>query len=486
MSPADVVRTSLSLLADGPVPLDTVVADLGLRVTSRSASIARCRHGDTQVWLGLVDGDRVREVGVAGGPTADEVAGLVGPGMRAPAWHEGAVPSVVHTVDGDGDLAVRVVVEEDADGGVHQVVVTSTVRLSDEPAPSGRARAPLAREVDRLVRGGRVHELAALLREALARDEDVGVVLRDVLEASEDDVAWVAWWRRTPAMLADEEVAMLLLHLVDRRGGLPAMLPPRLQASRDVLVPPRGPEDRLPAPRGTAWNMAERQLLLGLRDRDRATLAGLADDLSPEAGRLERRIALWRLLYIGGTPVVPISRHPGSGALVHQSFDPFGIDGLWWDPDVRHRPDPPTPVAGWLGTTGGHVRGPAPTRSPMTWHDSPVSSRLLDSGAIGVLSTLVSGASLFHVVSWFAPDAREREPAPELGRTTVAVHGPGGRFSGYATTSPLGAVDEIGAAVDDGRLRWHLPGDTSLEIRTGRQGCPYVDSDGVWVGAAGP
>lgn len=340
----------------------------------------------------------------------------------------------------------------------------------------------LARPASRLresLTAGRVDVAAGLLEELVGDGTDVASLLREAAGCSPADVAWVAPWNQDPGLLDREDVELLLAFLVRRQGRL-RVAPPAGSPLKSAADLEDDPANRYPAVRGVAWSPAERRFLLARWGEDRDAFRGTT---GADAGRHERRRTLWRQLYIDGTPLVVLARHPATHAIVRHSFDPYGVDGPWWNVDTRHRPDGPD-VAGWLGATGGIVRGPRPDGgAALRWLLSPVSQRLLDAGATGVMRRLVSATTTCDVVAWFDLEDREVEPAPDLGQATATVRGADGTFRGYVDVAPLDPRDDVAEAIGSGRLRWITPGDDDHVLRTGLDNCPFVDTDGRWVGA---
>jgi hypothetical protein len=84
----------------------------------------------------------------------------------------------------------------------------------------------------------------------------------------------------------------------------------------------------------------------------------------------EIRELYYRVLaeYVDRLPRVPMSVCPFSGAPLLHSFDPFGLDGPWWQQDREveiEEPAPPPTFKVLLGAVALHGREPAEARDPV-------------------------------------------------------------------------------------------------------------------------
>jgi len=169
--------------------------------------------------------------------------------------------------------------------------------------------------------------------------------------------------------------------------------------------------------------------------------------------------------------VCPICAQP-----LHRSFDPFGLDGLWWRSDAQ--PDEPAPCLHFCALLGAvSLSGPVPPR-PFDVHPGPgvpfVVPRLLKhQDMTAVVSQLPIDGGVAHPIAYFAP---RRPPA----QTVTA----GWARTNHVYTTQLGVhgwraagevMDfELGPWVTASRLRWCAPG----TIQPGEGACPYLDLPG--------
>lgn len=185
-------------------------------------------------------------------------------------------------------------------------------------------------------------------------------------------------------------------------------------------------------------------------------------------------------------PMLPMSRCPFCGFVAEQTFDPHGIDGLWW-------------------------RGPGATREI---HAPPRCPHYFCfTGAVALarpLDVLPFGVSLGPEVPFVVPSILKHP-----GMRVVISSTPIGRHTGYPIFyygdpiipetaglndwghhlwtyyedgQPRGSrgrllFDEecdydLAPWVAQGKVRYVLPGDETMTLRTGVDGCPYLDLPG--------
>ena len=240
--------------------------------------------------------------------------------------------------------------------------------------------------------------------------------------------------------------------------------------------------------RGAPFTAEERAALLeryfaAYRAADAAELARPERDASSFHAEME---AVGRD-YVDAVPIVAISRSPYTGEVFETSLDTFGIDGLWWAYDHLFRPYVPAPadLYGWTGAL--KVDGPLPAFSlkTMPGPDVPfvLPAILRHPSITGVISALPIGPHVGFPVCYFAdpaappPDALER--VDDWGVRTFTFRRPDGSLgSGHATQADEDKDFELGPWLASGKLRWIGPGDETLTLRTGEDGCPYVGLPG--------
>jgi hypothetical protein len=193
--------------------------------------------------------------------------------------------------------------------------------------------------------------------------------------------------------------------------------------------------------------------------------------------------------YLRRLPRPVLSCCPVCAMPVHRSFDPFGLDGLWWRSDAQ--PDEPKPCPHFcllLGAVDLAGTKPAPDFDVHPGPGAPfVIPRILGMpDMVAVISeiTLADGAKAYPI-AYFAP---KRPPIQALTaswartnfvyQTQLAVQA-WRRADEPPTGSPPDIRDfDLAPWLARGQLRWCAPGsDRSRLATTGA--CPFVDLPGV-------
>ncbi len=192
--------------------------------------------------------------------------------------------------------------------------------------------------------------------------------------------------------------------------------------------------------------------------------------------------------YIAGLPVLPLSRCPITGEAVDHSFDPFGLDGLWWRYLGAARPPERLPAT-WFAFTGAMALRPPYEEMPFAAMPGPaapyVAPRLFrDPAVIAVVSSVAVGRHQGFAIFYFARPMPSADRVNSWGANEYPVFGakPGW---GAVEDDPKEFDFDLARWMAQGRLRWIAPGDTSLALRDGAAGCPYVGLTGTrdlqWV-----
>jgi hypothetical protein len=244
----------------------------------------------------------------------------------------------------------------------------------------------------------------------------------------------------------------------------------------------------VPAPRarrGTPFTEAERSELLA-KFRAAFVAAEAAELARPERDAAPFRREMWELAkaYMDAVPILAISRSPLSGELFETSIDTFGVDGLWWAYDFEYRPyvAPPADLYGWTGAL--KIDGPLPEWSlkAMPGPDVPfvLPALMADPGMVAVISSLQVGQHVGMPICYYAdPLPQDLERIDDWGIRSFTIRRPDGSMaSGHAVQADEDKDFDLRPWLEGGRLRWIAPGDDSLEVRTGVDGCPYVDLPG--------
>jgi hypothetical protein len=164
---------------------------------------------------------------------------------------------------------------------------------------------------------------------------------------------------------------------------------------------------------------------------------------------------------------------------LHRSFDPFGLDGLWWRSDAQ--PEEPQPCLHFCLLQGAvRLDGPAPP-TDFAVHPGPdrpfVLPRLLQHpGMVAVIAQLpIEGGQVFSI-AYFAP---RRPPVQGLaagwGRTNFVYTTQLGEHAWRGADGEVPDFD-LGPWVAAGRVRWCRPGSDRTVLDEGT--CPYLTDPG--------
>lgn len=229
-----------------------------------------------------------------------------------------------------------------------------------------------------------------------------------------------------------------------------------------------------------AQHAAEREFLEQYEAREGQDIdTDTSDALEPFKLRTEQTLqAYWDAL-----PRLPISACPYCGAVLRRAFDPWGIDGFFWQEEMSRRTDEPEPCAHFGVLVGAvNLNGLPPHGGMYDAHLGPevpfVIPRVLSlPGMIAVVSTLsLENGYTTYPIAYFA------DPLPEpfylthpWGRTTMGYRHKGQSF----WTIKNDPWDfELEPWVASRQLRWIAPDDADLHVRSAPEPCPYVGLPG--------
>jgi hypothetical protein len=244
----------------------------------------------------------------------------------------------------------------------------------------------------------------------------------------------------------------------------------------------------VPAPRarrGTPFTAQERQAILGtFREAWEAKERAELDDDDADTAEPRRIMAEAARAYEDGVPIVAISRSPLSGEVFEVSIDTFDLDGLWWAYDYEYRPfvEPPRDLFAWTGAL--KLDGPVPEWSlkAMPGPDVPfiLPGLMALPGMTAVISSLRIGRHVGFPICYYAdPLPQGVERADDWGIRSYTYQRPDGTFaSAHAVQSDEEKDFELRPWLESGRVHWIAPGDDSLTLHRGADGCPYVDLPG--------
>jgi hypothetical protein len=191
-------------------------------------------------------------------------------------------------------------------------------------------------------------------------------------------------------------------------------------------------------------------------------------------------LAAARSRYLEGLHCVNISRCPISGEVLGRRIDVDGLDGPWWDDENPIRPVDEQPVT-FVALCGAVRLGADITPAPFLTKPGPeapfvVPELLAVDGVTAVISSLDIGPHLAYPITYWAHSLPDDTPRPnEWGASSYQL--PNGRW-GADDVFETAYDDELAPWIDANKLAWIAPDDTSLTVRTGRDGCPYVDLPG--------
>lgn len=233
-----------------------------------------------------------------------------------------------------------------------------------------------------------------------------------------------------------------------------------------------------------SWTAEERSHIL--RELEQAQREGLLaadrEDSESEDAWDEKRDLL-EAAYYDGLPRVVMSCCPFCGKPLVRTFDPFGLDGLWWQPDVTPEEPPTCPhfcvLGGAVNYQGLPPRGG--NQEVIPGPEIPfVYPRLLAlPGVVAVISWLpMENGYLAYPIGYFA---EKRPPGEQL----VA----GWRHRHHEWRDQLGTYGsryendkwdfDLRPWLMQGKIRWTAPGsDRTVLSDEPWEHCPYLDLPG--------
>lgn len=239
-----------------------------------------------------------------------------------------------------------------------------------------------------------------------------------------------------------------------------------------------------------AWNLERRQQILASFGTVMARLEVLTwlDDEGGAAGRSEiARLqddlsSLWDA-YAEAVPRLPIARCPFTGSVVHHSCDDAGLDGLWWRWQSPVRPEESLPRTFWA-LTGAVSIAPSPEPAPFLCKPGPgipfVLPALLASPPVkAVVKSFQVGRHTAWAITYFVAVPGLVLPRPAAwGSAESRWTADDGRQRWDVPEDEMELDFRLGPWLQSGKLLWIAPGDENLVLRTGVQGCPYLDLEG--------
>ncbi len=190
--------------------------------------------------------------------------------------------------------------------------------------------------------------------------------------------------------------------------------------------------------------------------------------------------------YFARLPRYPFGRCPVCSVLLEQVFDPWGLDGFWWQEDSNGRCPEPSACEHFRVLTGAlNLNGKPPLGGEAESHPGPeapyVIPKVLEMPTmVAVIASLpmTNGYTAFPV-SYFSKDP---PPSPALAnpwtRTSCSFIARNGRSGFMYKTDPWDF--ELLPWVQKNKVQWIEPGDPQTILKSGRTArCPYVDLKGL-------
>ncbi|MEZ6233123.1 MAG: hypothetical protein R3B68_02930 [Phycisphaerales bacterium] len=184
-------------------------------------------------------------------------------------------------------------------------------------------------------------------------------------------------------------------------------------------------------------------------------------------------------------PVVSMGVCPFTSKPLHRSFDPFGLDGPWWQTDAL-RPAPPPPYTFCVLRGAVHFQGRPPKGHRfMERHTGPevpyVIPRLLDlpsmTAVIGELP-LAPGYRVFTIAYFADPRPPARDLTSDWLESTYSIRP---LLEEAESIIPCDPWDfELAPWIRRGKVRWCAAGSGNESLApAGKPGeCPYLDLPG--------
>jgi len=187
--------------------------------------------------------------------------------------------------------------------------------------------------------------------------------------------------------------------------------------------------------------------------------------------------------YEEGLPRLPLSRCPLTGEVQVHSFDPYGLDGPWWNYEAPARPLLER-IASCIAVTGAVTLAGEVETFPFLCKPGPglpyVYPRLLElEGVRAVVRQLPVGRHMAWAICYFAPEMPAGVSMPNAwgtGSFWTALDGLPGWYA-----NPEKALDwdfSLSPWIARGKLFWIAPDDATLTLRSDVAGCPFVGLPG--------
>lgn len=189
--------------------------------------------------------------------------------------------------------------------------------------------------------------------------------------------------------------------------------------------------------------------------------------------------------YRGGLPRVPMSRCPFCEQLLVRCFDPWGLDGFWWQHQRRGNLDEPPACEHFRVLTGALSLGAQPARGgdeesrpgPDVPYVIPAVLEQPTMVAVVMRLAMQNGYTAYPIAYFSTDQPRRVLLSPTWGEVTANGIGENGRGVWGIPDDPWDF--DLSAWTGSGKLRWIDP--DSKETRLSSQpasACPFVDLPG--------
>lgn len=236
-----------------------------------------------------------------------------------------------------------------------------------------------------------------------------------------------------------------------------------------------------------------RRDLLDAHSALEAALTELADDyrknpsqeLADAYALLADRLTWVRDQYLDLLPYRAVSRCPHTGLVALYPIDDAGLDGLWWRYEAPDRPlaDLPPTLFALTGAVGvADPIEPAPFEvRPGPGAPYVLPRLLVEDQAVAVVSSITIGRHPGYVIAYYARESLSTHcAAAEWGTDRWTLTPLQAREPATIQVVELESERdyELAPWIESGRLHWIAPGDNTLTLRSGTEGCPYLDLPG--------
>lgn len=214
-----------------------------------------------------------------------------------------------------------------------------------------------------------------------------------------------------------------------------------------------------------------------LEEENPATEAKLAE--------LRNKLTDMRDIYLSHLPVIPLSRDPVTGQVVYHSIDVYGLDGPWWSNEVAIRPVEVLPDS-FLMLRGSLKLGSTIEKTRYTVYPGPevpyVVPEVLSKPSIKavIYQVKVGAHTAYPIFYYFEERPEDFEPLNNWGLNYWSMVTTDGSplYEEYEDPDEVSWDFDLTTWIEQGKLLWISPDDSTFELKTGTAGCPYLNLQG--------